>query len=208
MYRQWFWHILPYLEQPRLAGKMTSPISACPSDPRHSLNYDNSQGLGIWGLGWYVALDAYGIHDNLGMIDDWYFGFRLTDVTDGLSNTLMAVERIPSPDLYWGWWGYPTGKDTRTPARDRWPFYEFSNSPPPHACPVPAITMPGSVRDQCAFNAPGGFHPGGFQGVLGDGSVRFITFSGANAIPSGRPSSESILVWLATRAGGEVVPDY
>ena len=45
-------------------------------------------------------------------------------------------------------------------------------------------------------------------GLMGDWSVRFFTIAASNAIPSGQPSSVSILVWLATRAGGEVLPDF
>src|SRR5262249_18519881 len=31
-------------------------------------------------------------------------GAKISQVTDGLSNTVMIGERPPSPDLGWGWW--------------------------------------------------------------------------------------------------------
>jgi prepilin-type processing-associated H-X9-DG protein len=54
---------------------------------------------------------------------------------------------------------------------------------------------PFNVNDLCSFDQLWSFHTGGANFALGDGSVRFIAYSG-NAI---------IMTYLATRAGGEVV---
>jgi len=211
-YIQWFTKILPYIEQDKQPGNRNANVSTCVSDPRNTKVYGGNMGLGIWGLSWYVALDATAYEDSKGMIADYYglgaqFGYKITDAADGASNTLMVVERVPSVDLFWGWWGYPTGPDTRTIARGS-PFYFSSQTTPNYTCPNPAIVIKSRVNDWCSFNAPGSFHTNGFQGVMGDGSVRFMTNSMANTIPSGQPASQSLLVWLATRSGGETVNDF
>src|SRR5258708_10490793 len=119
-------------------------------------------GLGIWGLGWYVALDNTSYYDSNGMIHDWWtdtnsppFGFKLSAVTDGLSNTMMAVERVPSVDLYWGWWGWPTPYDTRAAARNQgWAFYYQSQTTPNYIFPVPPVVMHSVDKDWGSFHSP------------------------------------------------------
>ena len=129
----------------------------------------------------------------------------------------MVAERLPSvkgtySDLFWGWWAYSTGPDTRTPMRATYPFYSGSSggSPlmpvsPNTACPSPAVAMQGTLLSQCPFNAPSSFHSGMFNVVLGDGSVRGFTISGANAFVAGS-TTVSVLRAMGTRAGGEVLP--
>jgi len=207
-YKMWFWRILPYIEQEKQLGNRNANVSTCPSDPRNTQVYGGNMGLGSWGLSWYVSISGNDYYDNKGMIVDDPVRVKLTDTIDGTANTIMVVERVPSVDLFWGWWGYPTSPDTRTPARSTSLWYSQSQTTPNYTCPNPAVAQQSKKLDWCSFNAPGSFHTGGFQASMGDGSVRYISFAGANTIPTGSPSSQSILLWLATRAGGEVVPNF
>jgi prepilin-type N-terminal cleavage/methylation domain-containing protein len=220
--RTWTQKLLPYFEQSGRPGTQNFSLAFCPSDPRGSIIYGGNLGLGTWGLHWYVASDESTYGDGLGMIGgtETYttttnpVGYlykskqiRIETVSDGTSNTLMIVERIPSKDLFWGWWAYPTAPDTRTPARATYPFYSSSGTSPSTACVTPAISIPANAQNRCSFNAPSSFHTGGFQAVMGDGSVRFFTISGANALITGTTPVKSVLQALATRAGGEVTPN-
>jgi prepilin-type N-terminal cleavage/methylation domain-containing protein/prepilin-type processing-associated H-X9-DG protein len=135
---------------------------------------------------------------------------RIASVTDGLSNTLLFGERshmdanfdalvspVPSnlsTDLIsgYGWWGSP---GPEAPAD----VTESAFAPLNYLVPSP---LPSGVSSQQAVNlricAWGSGHTNGANFSLGDGSVRFVS----NAI------SQTTLMWLSTRAGGEVIPDY
>jgi prepilin-type N-terminal cleavage/methylation domain-containing protein len=134
---------------------------------------------------------------------------RMSDVTDGLSNTLLFGERshvdhnfdalvspVPSAlstDLIsgYGWWGSPTPESTAD-------VTESACAPLNYLVP-PALT---GVSAQQAVNlricAWGSGHINGANFSLGDGSVRFID----NSI------AQTTLIWLSTRMGGEVIPNY
>ncbi len=150
---------------------------------------------------------------------------RLDEVTDGLSNTLMLGERPPSVALTTGVRdtnepvNNPTENNTLSPVTRTGASAVFQVSGADlllssegtnwagqtYNCPTPAIFQPESTSDGCAINSFWSCHPGGANFVLGDGSVRFITYAAATT-PSG--ASQSVLQALATRAGGEVTDDY
>ena len=120
---------------------------------------------------------------------------RLSDVTDGTSNTLMLGERPPSPDLQLGWWYAGTGQagtgsaDHVLGVREQNLLRVTVGS----ACGPGAYSFgPSSVIDPCGafhFWSP---HPGGANFAFADGSVRFLTYAGAPLMPA-----------LASKAGNE-----
>jgi prepilin-type processing-associated H-X9-DG protein len=118
---------------------------------------------------------------------------RFSDITDGLSNTLMVGERPPSADFVLGWWyaGEGQAKDGSTDmllgVRER------NNGTYGPTCALgPYHFKPGRESDQCDSFHFWSHHPGGAHFLLADGSVSFFPYS-----------SDQLLPALATRSGGE-----
>jgi prepilin-type N-terminal cleavage/methylation domain-containing protein len=114
-------------------------------------------------------------------------GFKIADVTDGLSNTFFVGERCTTMSLS-TWDGVPAGglvPSVRSPG-------DFSGG---SALVLghcgPHLPNDSIVTDADAMSSA---HTGGVQFLLGDGSVRMIS----NSI------SQTAYDALATRAGGEV----
>ena len=130
------------------------------------------------------------------------FGNRVTfdfdDITDGLSNTLLAGEVVQGegPDVrgltFWGdGAGFTTYLAPNSPQPDVIYSmlscnYPYNNNPP---CTQMSTAMPSMFASRSR-------HPGGVQVALCDGSVHFIS------------NNIDITVWraLSTTHGGEVVP--
>jgi prepilin-type N-terminal cleavage/methylation domain-containing protein/prepilin-type processing-associated H-X9-DG protein len=111
---------------------------------------------------------------------------KMTGLTDGTSNTVMVGERPPSNDLYWGWWGYSdTDNILAHPNRETYTVSGCNGNE------VFRPDVPTNPRAACHYWS---MHTGGGNWLLGDGSVRFITYSNAN-----------IITLMASRDGGEVV---
>ena len=114
-----------------------------------------------------------------------------------------SAERPPPADGQSGWWDSRCCiQDGLTPVRGNRKVYSSGVN---GKCPDPATYRPGSVTDNCAFNAPWSFHTAGGYFCMGDGSVRGITYAAGNQ----SSGSTSLLEALASRSGGEVVnSDY
>src|SRR5262249_17340267 len=120
-------------------------------------------------------------------------GVKMAEVTDGLSNTLLVGERPPSKDLVYGWWFAGSGfggcgaagvvqgvREIAPPTLTGYP-----------SCPRgPYQFQAGNVNNQCDQFHFWSFHPGGSNFLMGDGSVRFLTYGAAGVLPA-----------LSTRAG-------
>jgi prepilin-type N-terminal cleavage/methylation domain-containing protein/prepilin-type processing-associated H-X9-DG protein len=207
-FRGWMCEILPYIEQDNLARAMytnpwyvgffatyNTPVQTylCPSDPRNLRSVPNGNGaltsyLGVTGSDNDVNAQFNGPTNGIFNVSSP--GTRLTDITDGTSNTLMVGERPPTADLFLGWWGasdYDTLLSTRQLYGD--PFNG-------NGCALPGLFGPGSVNGPCDgdSNHFWSFHAGGANWLLGDGSVRFLPYS-----------ASALTVPLASRNGGEVV---
>jgi prepilin-type N-terminal cleavage/methylation domain-containing protein/prepilin-type processing-associated H-X9-DG protein len=176
-------------------------IFTCPSDSRY-LVAQYSEGL-------LVAFTSYlGNSGTQGDFSDpkypnvdgvfwWTSNVKLTDITDGTSTTLLVGERPPSADLYYGWWFAGTGWDGSgmgdgiLGAIEK-PYATFLGCSQAYTA-----FQPGNLAQTCDQVHWWSKHPGGANFGFCDGSVRFITYGSASVLPL-----------LATRNGGEVIPDF
>jgi len=120
----------------------------------------------------------------------------LAAVTDGLSNTLLTVERAGRPDLYRK--GKPVERyhlDPPSGIENHSATWAISSHFLWYVC-VRTIAIPGLPQDSVNGSNRGvfSFHPGGAHGAMADGSVRFLKETTAPATLKG----------LVTRAGSEV----
>ncbi len=167
------------------------PVFTCPTETL-PVGHNSANGGWSWGLTNYLGvagtdrLAGDGVfHRNLTV--------RLTDITDGTSNTLMIGERPAGPDgLYSGWyaeWGTTVCELAQIlhVGPGRW-------QPSQTSCAIAVGEFrPGTLGELCDVNHYWSLHNGGANFAFADGSCRFITYSSAG-----------IMSMLATRGGGEV----
>ena len=119
---------------------------------------------------------------------------RFADITDGTSTTLMFVEVAGRPSFY-GNRGLIRSSPPNPQGGGAWadPFsYALNNG----ALPDGSGQVPGPCVANCSNDGEiYSFHNGGFNGLWGDGSVRFV-------LQTLTPSQLSALV---SKAGGEVI---
>ncbi len=212
-YLSWLARLLPYVEQSSLweqtemayqkqrnflsplhsVRQITIKIFTCPSDGR--INSASSKDT----TGHAVAYTSYlgVVGRNAGVTDGLFYAdshHKLSDATDGTSNTLLVGERPPSANLDLGWWYAGWGQrqngdaefllGARTRCYNRYIIncpegpYNFTDGKLDNPC------------DAFHFWSP---HPRGANFTFADGSVRFLRYSVDEILPA-----------LATRAGGEV----
>jgi prepilin-type N-terminal cleavage/methylation domain-containing protein/prepilin-type processing-associated H-X9-DG protein len=129
-------------------------------------------------------------------------GVAITGITDGTSNTVMIGERPPSQDLVFGWWFAGAGYDAGGAADVVMGVAELAPSSLTgyNSClkgpyfAGPYKFAPGDVKEWCDTFRFWSFHTGGSNFAMGDGSVRFMSYSAA----------EPLMVALSTRSNGEV----
>lgn len=98
---------------------------------------------------------------------------RMADVDDGLSNTMWVFECAGRPNL---WLAGHKPTDTFTVSGGGWT--DRDNEFITHGYTVDGLNSPGLCAVNCTNNNEiYSFHPTGAQGMVGDGSVRFITDS-------------------------------
>jgi prepilin-type N-terminal cleavage/methylation domain-containing protein len=120
---------------------------------------------------------------------------RLTDITDGTSQTIMVGDRawVQTQGI---WAGAPSGAITRPGPRNVWPNATG---------PAPALTLVHNNWLNITTDADGGLddfssnHPAGANFVFADASVHFI-----RSITSDGPQRRAFWA-LGTRAGGEII---
>jgi prepilin-type N-terminal cleavage/methylation domain-containing protein/prepilin-type processing-associated H-X9-DG protein len=117
---------------------------------------------------------------------------RITDITDGTSNTILAAEDAGRPAFY------NANRQIYDPVGK-----EGGWADPNGAFSIDGSYPDGTIRGPCPLNCTNNsevysFHTSGANVVFADGSVHFL------------PADMSLctLAALSTRGGGEVVPDY
>jgi prepilin-type N-terminal cleavage/methylation domain-containing protein/prepilin-type processing-associated H-X9-DG protein len=200
----WLCRLLPYIEQDNLYQEVNAnffagivhnvPTFECPADPRSGKDGTGATTLGTHqsGLTWYIGVtgsyyagDGSITFSNAGIMQPNTTGIRLTDITDGASNTLMVGERPPSADLAFGWWSY-SDYDNLLATQNYINVYPN--------CATPGVFGPGNINNNCDSNHFWSLHMGGGNWAFGDGSVHFLPYTAV-----------AVTIPMATRAGGEVV---
>jgi prepilin-type N-terminal cleavage/methylation domain-containing protein len=195
---QYLWRapLLPFIEQGNLHAKIDFKASncfaaaammgtdnvnkvhikswACPSDPHIKKLYKNFGGADYEAQSYFGVCDGI---DHFGSRGTYYLSsdIKFKNITDGLSNTAVIGERGIPEDLFWGWGLCGQGN------LDAFLSMQLGISPGKDT-----VTL-----DLYKFWS---YHPGGVLFGMGDGSVRFVTYS----------TDYNVLVAIATRDGGEV----
>jgi len=212
------WHarILPYVEQPAMYDQavaaykldknfLNSPphvgleqavkLFGCPTDPR-TLSPQTTKHKTIRGTTAYLGNEGLSSFRMEGVLflDS---AVKLTDITDGTTNTLLIGERPPSADLALGWWYAGWGQDQDGEAEMVLGVRTKYRMGGRYNCPVgPHHFGPGKVTDDCSAFHFWSLHAGGAHFAHADGSVRFLAYS-----------ADAVLPALATRAAGDSVPE-
>ena len=172
------------------------PTYVCPLEPRASQTFFDRQ------FGYPVAFTCYlgvsgkdaGTRDGILFRDS---EVRMIQITDGVSNTLLAGERPPSADLRFGYWYAGTGQGASGSGDMLLGVLEknYMRRGNYALCPPgPYPFGPGAVDNPCDMFHYWSLHPGGAHFLYADGSVHFLNYSAAPIMPA-----------LASRAGGESV---
>jgi prepilin-type processing-associated H-X9-DG protein len=184
----------PFVNPPHVGFGTSLRLFACPVDGRvleldytyHGLRPGLTSYVGVLGTDY---AGTYGVLFRDSRV-------RLTDILDGISNTVAVGERPPSPDRWYGWW-YAGFGQLGTGSGDMLLGVRERNRGGPYVsqCPRgPYYFRPGRVDEQCDLFHFWSLHNGGAHFLFADGSVRFLAYSVDPLLPA-----------LATRAGGETI---
>jgi prepilin-type N-terminal cleavage/methylation domain-containing protein/prepilin-type processing-associated H-X9-DG protein len=175
-------------------------VFTCPADGRLDSAWDVTMPSGVHRVRLSSYLGVTGQNSSPRAVDGVLFtnsAVRLTDITDGTSNTLMVGERPPSDELRYGWWYAGAGQDNGGSLDSHIGVRELNRQGSRYRdCPPgPYQYEAATFADPCGVFRFWSPHGNGTHFALADGSVRFITYAADTLMPA-----------LATRAGGEVVP--
>ena len=182
----------PYPNMPpyHAGASMPFAIFSCPSDWR-SQQAQAYPPFSAIALSSYLAIEGIDYQTMNGILYK-NSRTRMTDVIDGLSNTLLVGERPPSNDYRFGWLYFGTGQ-ALTGSLDHSLGVREIAVPSTGCPPGPYHFVPGQLGVPCGFMHFWSLHEGGGNFLMGDASVHFLAYSADALMPA-----------LATRDGGEV----
>jgi len=219
----WTVLLLPYLEQTALretvepafiaSGLVRNPphvglstvvkVYTCPADARlvapitDDMGYTAAYGsyLAVTGSGAYTRDGPSITIEGNGAFGD--VGVRTAEITDGLSQTLLLGERPPPGVYLYGNWYTVYYPYAFLFGQYSWGLtLTASLALDYNGCRGPFQFGPGRIENPCDSHHFWSLHPGGGWFAFADGSVHFLPYSARSILPA-----------LATRAGGEVIPD-
>jgi len=202
-YQYWPWGgfwLSPMTPANPALGTMVKTL-ICPADGRQDAILPGSQAgvLGNVAFTGYVGVassaevnEGYNGGQSNGILY-WNSVVRLTDISDGTSNTMMVGERPPSSDLFYGWWfagaGWDGSGEGDVVLGARSVAYAASLG-----CSATFVGLqPGKPSNSCDQAHFWSMHSGGANFLMGDGSVKFTTYSANTVLPQ-----------ASSRNGGEV----
>jgi prepilin-type N-terminal cleavage/methylation domain-containing protein len=185
----------PYKNPPHIGLATVIPIFACPADPRaDQVQFAPRDKFNV-ALTSYLGVEGQDLYSKDGLLfrDS---AIRFADITDGMSNTLLAGERPASSDFQFGWWYAGAGQRFSGSAEMVLGVREPNLLPVMKGSCPPGIYSyaPGSLKNQCDMFHFWSPHIGGAFFLFEDGSVHFIPYAAASLLPA-----------LASRDGGESV---
>jgi prepilin-type processing-associated H-X9-DG protein len=198
----------PFVNPPHLGLSQPLTVLRCPSDSRqYTVAY--SEGLVVAFTG-YLGISGTNLRAMDGTLY-WNSKVKFGDITDGLSNTLVAGERPPGATMDFGWWYCGAGQwDFGGGSAGSYPVRNTGSADVTlglaelnlrttgikelDSCPAgPYQYGPGNINNPCDQFHFWSLHSGGSNFLAGDGSVKFITYGAAG-----------VMAAMGTRNGGEV----
>jgi prepilin-type processing-associated H-X9-DG protein/prepilin-type N-terminal cleavage/methylation domain-containing protein len=171
----------------------------CPADDRQHWLHRTAQGYVVAVTG-YLGVSGVGASDPPSGVLYTGSATKLTDITDGTTNTLLFGERPPTPDYLCSWWYIAYAAVASEPflpvdaLRGHVELYVLG-LPYIECPPGPYSYTDGDLVNVCHAYHFWSRHANGANFAFCDGSVKFLPYL----------IGDNVLAALATRAGGETI---
>lgn len=190
----------PSSNPPHIGYATAIPSYICPNDSRLSSPLTTPKGDVAAFTSYIGSAGSAGLRNGIMVPRPGVFGQeigpRITDITDGTSQTLMVGERPPPDSLVAGrWYTFSARKEGLFSGPDGWLSLPTPRFPGDVECSGASDMFgPGRTDNPCDRLHFWSLHPGGANFLFVDGSARFLAHSASSLLPD-----------LMSRSGNEAV---